>query len=55
VKLRLLSFLKESIPAIAVITPAYSLYNLARPLTKGVFFICLYAASGPRFFILSWI
>jgi len=49
---RFLSFPKEIIPFGVVITQGYSIYNWAHPLTEGVFFICLYAAFGPRFFIL---
>jgi hypothetical protein len=48
----LLLFLKETLPVNALIKSGGSLYNSVHPLTRGVFFISLYAAFGPRFFIL---
>jgi hypothetical protein len=43
-------FLQRTLPVHALYPGELRFYNSFRPLTKGVFFIFLYAAFGPRFF-----
>jgi hypothetical protein len=52
VEIRFLSFL-EGIPPLNESKGSVNRVRIcSSPLTRGVFFIYLYAASGPRFFIL---